>query len=361
MPQRWIRYLLSPILLPFSLFYGLFVWCRNKLFDWQVIRSVKFELPVISIGNITVGGTGKTPHAEYLISLLSSDYKTAMLSRGYKRKTQGFILANDDKSLEDIGDEPYQVFSKFKDAYIAVDPDRVDGIKRLIKEIRGLQVIILDDAFQHRYVKPGISIVLIDSNRPVYKDFLLPFGELREQKSSLRRADIVIITKVSDNLNAEEDTCWKKNFKLNQSQKLFFTAYEHTGLKPVFENNRQKIQLAELTDHFYEILLVTGIANPKPLVQYLSSVGCKLICMRFPDHHEYTSDDLFKIQKNFEPIKSNHKLILTTEKDSVKLKKLDDLPASLKDCMYYVPINVKFMDGKKNEFDELIRGYVNKK
>jgi tetraacyldisaccharide 4'-kinase len=198
------RHIVRPLLLPLSLLYGLVVLIRNLLFDFRIMRSTRFKLPVISVGNITVGGTGKTPHVEYLVQLLKNDFKLAVLSRGYKRKTKGFILASKKTGVADIGDEPLQIKLKFPDVNIAVEHNRVKGVRTLIERIPKLNLVILDDAYQHRYIRPGLSILLVDYNRPIFHDMLLPAGNLRESWHNAKRADIIIITKSPDHFSARE-------------------------------------------------------------------------------------------------------------------------------------------------------------
>jgi tetraacyldisaccharide 4'-kinase len=359
MSKRWIRLILSPILIPISWVYGFIVFVRNKLFDLKILRSVKFDIPVISVGNITVGGTGKTPHVEYLLGLLSSDHKTAMLSRGYKRKTHGFLMANSNTQPRDIGDEPFQILSKFSNITVAVDSHRVNGIEQLKKTISDLQAVVLDDAFQHRYVKPRISIALVDYSRPVFKDYLLPFGCLRERMSALRRADIIIVSKVPENAYTDETLVWKKNLKLHAQQPLYFTTYEYSELIPVFNSNIQKMKLNDLENKASAVILVTGIANPKPLAEKIRSLGIEIIQLQYSDHREYTQKDMSDIEKKFLSIENINKIIVTTEKDAVKLRQFKDLTSTIKEKMYYMPIHVKFLYGKKEEFDRRIVEKVN--
>jgi len=360
MLNRWIRYTLSPLLFPISLVYGLVVFIRNKLFDLKILKSTEFDFPVISVGNITIGGTGKTPVVEYLLAMLSSDYKIAMLSRGYKRNTKGFLLAGPGTQPSEIGDEPFQIFSKFSNVIIAVDSDRVSGIEQLKMQVKELQVIVLDDAFQHRYVKPGISIVLVDYHRPVFKDFLLPFGTLREGISGFRRAEIVMITKVPENIQWLEESFWRQKLKLLPKQPLFFTRYEYGELVPVYGTSESYITIGQLSESHFKIMLLTGIANPKPIADYLTSNGLEFIHLNYPDHHEYAQHDIKNIQKKFLQIQNENKAIITTEKDAVKLRVLNNLPPSFTDNIYYLPIRVKLLNGKEEVFNKQIIQFVNR-
>ncbi len=354
------RRLFAPILVPLSLLYGFGVAIRNKLFDLNVLKSVEFNIPLISVGNITVGGTGKTPHVEYLIELLKDKFKIGILSRGYKRITKGFLMARKGITPDEIGDESYQIFSKYNDIHVAVDEKRVNGIVELRKTKKDLQVILLDDAFQHRYVKPGVSILLIDYYRPVFKDFLLPYGELREGSDAIRRAHIVIVTKVPDSIKPIEMRLWKKELKLFPYQYLYFTKYSYGDLTPVFKGKNSKISLSEIKKQSFAVLLITGIANPEPLANYIREFTRELIELHFPDHYSYTRQDSQQIQKKFEMLKSVNKIILTTEKDAVKLNKIQQFKDSYESKIFYLPVKVEFLDDSIGEFDSNIISYVTK-
>lgn len=351
-----LRRSLSPLLLPFSLFYGIAVSVRNKLFDLHILKSTTFNFPVISVGNITVGGTGKTPHVEYLVELLSKKFRVSILSRGYKRKTKGFHLADKKSTPEEIGDESFQVFSKFRNVTVAVDEDRVHGIHELKKKIPDLQAVILDDAFQHRYVTPGVSIVLIDYYRPIHQDCFLPAGNLRESTYAIKRANIVIVTKVPEHIKPIEKRLWKKDLKLFPYQFLYFTTFGYGRLIPVFKSNKQTFSMEDIGDA--SVLLVTGIANPAPLLEKVTSCENEVFKMYFPDHHDYNETDLNAIKNKYEKLKREKKIIITTEKDAIKLGKLAHVDRTIKEKMYYLPVHVKFLDDKQGEFDTNIINYV---
>ncbi|MBR3390103.1 MAG: tetraacyldisaccharide 4'-kinase, partial [Prevotella sp.] len=253
-------------LLPFSWLYGIGVRIRNKLFDFNILKSKVYDIPVIAVGNISVGGTGKTPHVEYLIRLLKSQAKVAVLSRGYKRKTKGFVLADENSTVRDIGDEPFQMKRKFPDIYVAVDEKRCDGIERLItdEQTKETDVILLDDAFQHRYVKPGINILLVDYHRQLIHDKLLPAGSMREHKEGKNRADIVIITKCPESLRPMDFRVITKAMNLYPYQTLLFTTIEYDNLQPMYCGESRPLDSIERNEH---VLLLTGIASP----QYLMS------------------------------------------------------------------------------------------
>lgn len=360
MLTRWIRYFLSPLLFPVSLVYGCVVLIRNKLFDLKILRSTEFNIPVISVGNITVGGTGKTPHVEYLLTLLSKGLKTAMLSRGYKRGTKGFILSGTGTKPSDIGDEPFQIHNKISDIFVAVDSDRVRGIEQLELKVKNLQAVVLDDAFQHRYVKPGISVVLVDYHRPVYNDYFLPFGSLREGISGLHRADILIVTKVPENIQSMDESFWRHKLKLLPAQQLYFSRFKYEELIPVYGSAEQKMEIGQLSENHSKILLLTGIANPKPIADYLTSNGLEIIHLEYPDHHNYTRQDIINIERKFLQIQGKSKTIITTEKDAVKLRAFSNPHPSIIRNIYYLPIQVAFLDGKEEDFNKRIIQFVSR-
>lgn len=348
------------ITFPLSLIYGLIVTLRNILFDLKILKSTEFGIPVISVGNITVGGTGKTTHIEYLIRLLSEEYNIAVLSRGYKRKTRNFILADMEAMSNDIGDEPRQLKQKFPDVHIAVDRKRVHGILNLLNNIKNLKAILLDDAYQHRYVNPGLSILLVDYTRPIYSDYLLPFGNLRESKYEIRRADIVIITKTPIILKPIEKKILMKELKILPYQFLYFTNYEYKNPEPVFKDNKKRISYNEIKNTRSSILLVTGIAQPAPLLKFLRSYSKTIEEMKFPDHHSYTAKDLVKIKSEFTRLKGKEKYIFTTEKDTIRFREMQIQDNELELSMYYVPVEVKFLYSGAKKFNNDIINYVKK-
>ncbi|MCB2194264.1 MAG: tetraacyldisaccharide 4'-kinase [Bacteroidetes bacterium] len=353
-----IRKILSPILFPISLLYGLIVYIRNRLYDFQVFRSNRFKIPLISVGNITVGGTGKTPHIEYLVELLKSDFRVATLSRGYKRKTKGFVLATEESTDRDIGDEPRQIKQKFPDVTVAVDEKRTRGIKQLMQKNKDLDVILLDDAYQHRTVTPNVSILLIDYSRPIDKDYMLPLGNLREHAFEKRRANIIIVTKSPDNLQPIDRRMMYNEIKPFPFQHVFFTTFEYGALKPVFDPSENK-NPSDFKD--YEILLVTGIANPKPLKEHLAEKISKNIhVLEYSDHYNFKPSDFKRIEQKFDAIQSNRKIIITTEKDAMRLQKFSNIANNLKDSFFYLPIQVKFLNNRTDNFNQQIIEYVRK-
>ena len=321
-------------LMPLSWLYGLAVSIRNLMFDVGMLKSKTFPLPVICVGNITVGGTGKTPHTEYLIRMLSEKHQVAVLSRGYKRQSEGYVLATPTTPMTDIGDEPYQMKHKFPQIHMAVDKDRCHGIAELMKkEVQPpTDVVILDDAYQHRYVKAGLNILLMDYHRLIYLDKLLPAGRLRESSSGTKRADIVIVTKCPRDITPIERKGIERSLNIENWQKIFFSTYTYPdNMKGIGSNP----------------LLVTGIASPEQMIYDLQKIIPKFDVVSFPDHHHFTENDINNIRT-----RAAGRTILTTEKDSTRLHGLENVKV--------IPIEVEFIDGKE-DFDNIIRNYVNTK
>ena len=345
-------------LLPLSWLYGLAVKTRNTMFEMGILKTRSFQIPVISVGNITVGGTGKTPHVEYLLRLLKDQFHVAVLSRGYKRKSKGFIKAGMQTTMPEIGDEPYQMKQKFTDVTIAVDKNRCHGIDMLTEQDKKLDVILLDDAFQHRYVKPGINILLVDYHRLIIYDKLLPAGRLREPLNSKNRADIVIVTKCPKGLNPMEYRVVTKAMDLYPYQRLYFTTLEYAELQPLFTNSSTSIPTFEgLRDT--HVLLLTGIASPKQLVHDLSPYTEHLQQLTFADHHLFKEKDIQLVNKTFAEMPSP-KIIITTEKDATRLHNVGGLSDEVKKNIYVLPVRICFLQDQENTFNQQIRDYVRK-
>ncbi len=356
--MRFLRIILSPILLPISLIYSFVVFTRNRLYDFGIFKSNKFDVPLISVGNITVGGTGKTPHIEYLINLLKSEFKVATLSRGYKRKTEGFVLSTKESTVQEIGDEPRQVKQKFPEINVAVDADRSNGINQLIELNPKTGAILLDDAFQHRKINPGLSILLIDYSRPIYKDFMLPLGNLRDNKLEKRRANIILVTKSPKNLSVGHQNKILKKIKPASCQKVFFTTFNYGSLRSVF-NTKKAITAQEIKD--YVILLVTGIANPKPLKQYvIENISKKIQLLEYSDHYEFKKSNFQSIIEKYNSVETNNKIIITTEKDAMRLQKFSNIANDLGNSFFYIPIQVEFLNNQEKNFNQQIIEYVRK-
>lgn len=338
--------ILVGLLTPLSWLYGAVAGVRNWMFESKILSSVEYDIPVICVGNLTVGGTGKTPHVEYIVSNLQSDYKVAVLSRGYKRKTKGFVLANANSTPASIGDEPYQIYKKFLGkVYVAACESRRKGIEELLKIYPDLDLIVLDDAFQHRWVKPKVSILLTDYSRPFYKDKLLPLGRLRESPRQVNRADMVIVTKCPDNMQPIGYRIASKDLDLMKFQKLFFSRYEYDELHPVFaDDSPYSVDLYELTSNDSAMLL-TGIAHPRYFVRYFRQYPFKAKVVHYPDHHDFSKKDIQDIEKKFKEMPGRRKIIVTTEKDAVRLMHNPYFPKALKPFTFFLPVKVKMVRG----------------
>lgn len=349
---------LKIILFPFSILYGLIVALRNRLYDWGVFSSTEFKTPIISVGNLSVGGTGKTPHIEYLIRLLHPEFDIATLSRGYGRKTKGFILSDMHSTTADIGDEPLQFKKKYPDTLVAVDADRVSGIKKIKEIVPSIQAILLDDAFQHRAVKPGLSIALTDFSNLYLNDYVVPTGTLREFRSGIKRADIIIVSKCPKILVPIERKRLTKEINPLPHQTVYFSYIKYGEFILLNSEKMNPVSKSYYAEHNYSILLLTGIANAEPLEQYVRTKVKNVIPVKFPDHHQYTKSDLGLVQKTFHSIPTENKIILTTEKDAMRLKLpefsiiLDALP------IFYMPIEIDFYEHEKEQFNEQIIHYV---
>ena len=344
-------------LLPLSWLYGLGVKFRNMLFEIGILHSESFDVPVISVGNITVGGTGKTPHVEYLIELLKDKAKVAVLSRGYKRRTRGFVIADDNATAKTIGDDPLQMKRKYgDDITVAVDRKRCHGIRQLTSDEDGIDVILLDDAFQHRYVKPGVNILLVDYHRLIIYDKLLPAGRLREPLSGKNRADIVIVTKCPHDLKPMEFRVITKAMNLYPFQRLFFTCLEYRNITPVFGSGEQSLDSIGKDCH---ILLLTGIASPQQMIEDLSPRCPHITPLTFGDHHTFTSSDVARINNEFAAL-PHPKMIITTEKDATRLIAVEGLSEEVRGAMFALPVKIRFMLGQEESFNEKIIGYVRK-
>ena len=348
--------------MPLSWIYGVGVLVRNRLFDLGVLKQKSYSIPVISVGNITVGGSGKTPHVEYLVTLLKDKVKTAVLSRGYKRKSKGYVLADRSVTMRDIGDEPFQMTRKFANIYVAVDRDRRNGINRLINdsETKDVDVILLDDAFQHRYVKPGINILLVDYHRLIIYDKLLPAGRLREPMSGKARADMVIITKCPKDLKPMEFRVLTKAMELYPYQDLFFTTIEYGELVKVWhEDGTLDITLNKERLKDMNVMLLTGIASPKQMVNDMTPLCKSISQMTFVDHHAFSIKDAGRINDKFASM-PQPRVIITTEKDAVRLEETEGLTEDVRNALYVQPIHVRFMLGQEEDFNNNILSYVQK-
>jgi len=329
--------LFRKILFPFVPLYYVAVFLRNKFYDWSVYASKSYEFPLLCVGNLSVGGTGKTPMIEYLITMLGSKYKLATLSRGYGRKSKGFLIATPNVTSQDIGDEPLQIFNKFKNITVAVDADRQNGLKCLKENNPLLEVVLLDDAFQHRKVTAGFNILLTAYDQLYCDDFVLPTGNLREPKSGAKRSQLIVVTKCPDNLGDLEKTAITKRLNPASNQRVFFSSIQYSETLISSTSSRA---LADLKGtHF---TLVTGIASPTPLVNHLTEMGFDFEHLNYKDHHEFSKSELELIHSK--------SLVVTTEKDFSRLQ------TEAKDEIYYLPIQLKI--DRASEFERLVEGYV---
>lgn len=342
-------------LFPFAVIYGIITSLRNLLYDWKFLQSKSFDVHTICVGNLAVGGTGKTPHVEYLIKLLQDEVKIATLSRGYKRKTTGFIHADENSTALDIGDEPLQYKTKNPNLDVCVDANRVNGVKKILSFPEPPKVIILDDAFQHRALNSELKIVVSEYSNLFLNDCMLPAGTLRESKAGIKRADIIIISKTPDKTTAIEIRNVIKDVKPLAHQQLFFTWLKYGELVG-FQNPTETIDT--LNDLFrYRIVLFTGIGNPTPMVTYLKEYASDVKHIQYPDHHQFTIQDIADIRTELDAFEGGNKIVITTEKDAMRLKgsDLQDIANTLP--LYVLPIEVDFKD-KAQEFNETIINYV---
>lgn len=334
------------ILTPCSYIYRAVVNVRNFMFNVGILKQREFDVPVVVVGNLAVGGTGKTPHTEYIVSRLCMHYKMAVLSRGYKRKTKGFVHASRNLSSYDLGDEPYQIYRKYGSVVdVAVCESRVKGIETLLEINPELNLFVLDDAYQHRYVKPRVSVLLTDYKKLPCDDKMLPLGELREPAEGITRADMVVVTKCPRDMKPIDVNVVKKKLNLAKWQKVYFSTYKYKDLLPVFTGETDYQPDLNWLNRNDTILVVTGIANPVPMVKHLKQYNAKVKVIHFSDHHDFSREDLSFIAKTYNRLEGERKIIVTTEKDAVRLINNAYFPHALRKQMYYLPIEVEFLQG----------------
>jgi tetraacyldisaccharide 4'-kinase len=345
--------IISVILFPFSILYGIVGAIRNFLFDKNILKSQSFDMPVISVGNLSFGGTGKTPQVEYLIRLLYGSFRIATLSRGYMRKSKGFAEGHTNSNCAEIGDEPLQYKTKFPEIVVAVCEDRCEGVKKIMKLDNNINCILLDDAFQHRSIRAGLHILLTEYSKLYYNDFVVPSGTLREFRRGARRADIILITKCPKNISEEKRKQIIGKIRPLEHQQIFFSFIEYSQCTE-FGNHA----VTKSFDKNTSVLLFTGIANTTSLEEFLWENKFETKVMKFPDHHQYSSDDLHKVRESFNNIASANKVIITTEKDAVRIES-QELKEILKELpVYYIPIITDFLPEDKETFNKLIIDYV---
>ena len=337
--MKWFKWILSPL----SLLFSVITRTRNFLYDTGFFKEIQLKIPIIGVGNITVGGTGKTPHCEYIAKTLDSKYKLALLSKGYGRTSKDFLYVEINSKAIEVGDEALQSKQNIPNQIVAVDHSRVNGIQKILQDFPETNVFILDDAFQHRSIKIGLNILLTDYNNPVYKDFIMPVGKLRESRIGLKRADCIIVTKCPENLNEKEAIKIENKLKFDGS--VFFSKIKYEDIISI----KDKTVIKSIKGK--SILLITGIANSNPILDYLKNLNINFRHLEFSDHYKYESKDIKKIIKTFQ--KSND-LILTTEKDAQKLKEFNEL---INLPIYYLKVTIDFL-WNKDKFDKKIKDYV---
>ena len=347
-----------PVAWPLALCYGVGVRLRNICFDLGLLPSVSYPVAVISVGNLSAGGAGKTPLVEYLIRLLSDRYRVAVLSRGYRRKTKGYVLADASSTARDIGDEPSQMKRKYPTITVAVDADRRRGMRRLLSlpEAERPQVVLLDDAFQHRYVRPSLSLLATDSHRLFCHDHLLPVGTLREPRSGARRADMVVVNKCDPSMKPIESRIIEDELRIDNSRPCFFTCITYRGLEGVWPDRCSPRKLASLTPDT-DVLLVAAIADPTPLVEEMRRHTSRVTPLTFPDHHAFTRTDIDKMRAALTKL-SPDALVVCTEKDAARLRTNPLYPSDWQTRSYALPIAIDFLFGAAPRFDELILRHV---
>lgn len=347
------------ILYPLALLYGLAIGIRNALYNRGVLPTTEHDVPVICVGNIAVGGTGKTPHVDYLVTLLKKHFRVAVLSRGYLRKSKGFRIVTGMDTVALAGDEPLQLAIRHNDITVAVDRDRNHGIREIMNQRPDTEVIIMDDGFQHRTVTPGKSIVLTDWANLYIDDHLMPVGRLREHISNIRRADFVLITKAPPSLSAMDRRIIIKKIGKYPYQNLFFTAFRYGSPVAVFPGSATDIPDEETVKES-DILLLTGIANPAPLMEHIKGIAGTVKHKRYPDHHNFSVEEISRLADKNDETLSKPFYIFTTEKDAARLRMLEDLPARLMSVMFYIPVEVEFLNNDADEFNNHIINYVRK-
>jgi len=347
------RTLFKILLAPFSLLYGLGVGFRNLMYRNGVLKGITFDLPVISVGNLSVGGAGKTPHIEYLVRLLREYLNVATLSRGYKRKTKGFLLAQANMTAEDVGDEPLQFKRKFPDLTVAVSESRAFGIPEIISRYPETQVVLLDDAFQHRSVQPGLNIMLTEFSHPFMDDYLLPSGRLREWRAAYQRADMIIVSKCPPKITTEQQQQMIERIKPFSHQRVYFSYYDY-GQPYYMLDPRYRLKLEPDLD----VILICALARTEYLTDYLNQQVKSVKVMEYEDHHLFTKYDVAQLKANFDRLESNKKVTLTTEKDAMRLELHRPYMTKNKMPVFPLPVQVKFHFGDGARFDSDIKDFL---
>jgi tetraacyldisaccharide 4'-kinase len=339
------------LLIPFALCYGLVIWLRNRLYDSGFMSSIEFSIPIISVGNLSVGGTGKTPHVEYLIRLLQYQFSVATLSRGYKRRTQGFIIADETANALRIGDEPMQYHMKFPEIKVSVAEERMTGIPMLLQKNSDIDVVLLDDAYQHRSVKPGLNILITDYSKPFYDDFILPYGRLRENQAAYKRADVIIVSKCPPAMGSEKAREMRGKINPFPHQQVFFSGIEYDQPYDFFTNEPVVLKNKNT-------VLVCCIARPEPLVQHLHDIASDVHVLSYPDHHYFLAKDMEEIRETYENWNTGNKAIVTTEKDAARLHLQMEKLRAWQIPIIVLPIRVHILFGQEQEFNNIVLQYV---
>ncbi len=348
-----MNYIIQFILMPFSILYGLINTIINWLYEKKILKSVRFAHPVICVGNLSVGGTGKTPHIEYLIQLLKPHYHIATLSRGYGRKTAGLLYANENSTAAEIGDEPMQYSMKNPEIPVVVGENRLLAIPDILSSFPNNQCILLDDAMQHRSVKAGLTIMISQYDKPFYKDFIIPAGRLREPRSGYKRADIIVVSKCPENISPEEQDKIIEHIKPFSYQHVYFSSFQYGSIYPMFTH------LPFINDwKDYTIFILTGIADNSKMINYCKSIYKEVFSFDYKDHHYFDRYDIEKVSDLFNEIKNEKKIIITTEKDATRLALEKEFIWKKNLPIYLLPIQVKFIENNKSKFEADIHQYL---
>lgn len=350
MVRNWI---LKLLLFPLSILYGLFSILYSFFYDYKILAPIRFALPVINVGNLTVGGTGKTPHTEYLINILRPYIKVAALSRGYKRKSNGFLEVMMNSTVKDVGDEPLLYKLKYQELGVFVAESRVEGISQILMKYPNVQTVLLDDAYQHREISPALNLLLTEFDRPFFYDFFLPFGRLREWKSAYKRADAVIVTKCPLNMTKVDKDNFIKELKLKENQRVFFSFYKYYDPYYLYDNQRKLKLTSDKT-----VVLISALASTSYLINYLEQLGCDYHSLEYNDHHDFTHDEIENLHKIYMSLNSDDKIILTTEKDAMRLNDHRKYLIDNKLPIFVLPVSVDFLFSEKNFFDDYIKNFL---
>ncbi len=347
--QLLVKILLSPL----SLLYGIGVSIRLLLYRIGILKSIKFDIPTIAVGNLSIGGAGKSPHIEYLVRLLREYINLATLSRGYQRKTKGYLEVQRNNTATEVGDEPIQFKRKFPEVVVVVSESRTLAIPQIVSTYPNIQCILLDDAFQHLPVDPGLNILLTEFSKPFTRDWLLPSGRLREPRSGYHRADVVIVSKCPTELTPGDRDQLKEELNLYSHQQIFFSYYQYKIPYYIFQS-KYKAQL----DSEVDVLLICAIAGSKYLVEYLEKKVASVAALEYEDHHYFDKNDLGNLKRRFESMDGEKKVIITTEKDAMRLAEHHQFLSESKLPVFVLPIEVAFHDEDGAEFNEYVKNYL---